>query len=186
LFFQILQKLTSGRPQTINVKLERKNNDISLLTADMHIFSGKKNFKVLLLERTEFELFPSVVCVQRTRIFFITLKLRKFQLQNKILFSLRCTELAGYKITHSLVTTNLRFYCVFRNELLPDLQWIIETLRSDDGKPSRRRSLQNFVKRRRNREGVHAWRPSCCGPRLQFACSHVDKWTSVVVAQLWF
>ena len=33
---------------------------------------------------------------------------------------------------------------------------VIETLRSDDGKPSRRRSLQNFVKRMRNREGVHA------------------------------
>ena len=35
---------------------------------------------------------------------------------------LNCTELVGYKITHSLVPTNLRFYCVFRNEPLPDFQ----------------------------------------------------------------
>ena len=48
----------------------------------------------------------------------------------------------------------------------------IETLRSDDGKLRRRRSLQNYVLCIPNREGIQA---SCCRPRLHLACFLEEK-----------
>ena len=55
----------------------------------------------------------------------------------------------------------------------------LETLRSDDGKLWRRRSLQNYVMCMRNREGIQAWMPSSSRPRLHLACFHVEQWTEV-------
>ena len=65
-------------------QFERKNNDTSLLTADEHIFSGKKKLSSSALESTEFELFPSVVDI-RPVYFLVPSNSEKFQLQNKIL-----------------------------------------------------------------------------------------------------